>query len=124
VQVLEKAFATLNGGYAAIQNGGNPAIAMEELTGKAATAISPASLTLSQLQADVTAKDLIVMDTSVANSTYNLVGGHAYMFQSVTGSGNAAMVHLLNPWGTNQPKDIPFTQLSKVFAEVDIGHYV
>ena len=30
VQVLEKAVATLNGGYSAISNGGNPMIAMEE----------------------------------------------------------------------------------------------
>ncbi len=123
VQVLEKAFATLNGGYGAIQNGGYPTLAMEELTGKAATTVSPASMTLSQLQADVTNKDLITMDTSQASSTYNLVGGHCYMFDSIIGSGTSAMAHLLNPWGMDQPKDIPIAQLSKAFVQVDVGHY-
>ena len=37
VQVLEKAVATLSGGYTAISNGGYPMVAMEELTGQAAT---------------------------------------------------------------------------------------
>ena len=37
VQVLEKAVATMEGGYSAIANGGNPMIAMEELTGDPAT---------------------------------------------------------------------------------------
>ncbi len=37
VQVLETAVAPRDGGYSAIQNGGSPAVAMEELTGKAAT---------------------------------------------------------------------------------------
>jgi hypothetical protein len=35
-QVLEKAYATLNGGYGGIMNGGSPIVAMEELTGHAA----------------------------------------------------------------------------------------
>ncbi len=47
VQVLEKAVATLGGGYNYIANGGNPMIAMEELTGQSASSIAPASLTLS-----------------------------------------------------------------------------
>ena len=36
-QVLEKAVATLDGGYGAIANGGNPMIALQELTGRAAS---------------------------------------------------------------------------------------
>ena len=63
VQVLEKAVATLGGGYNYIANGGNPMIAMEELTGQSTTSMSPASLTLQQLQGYMTAGDLIVMDT-------------------------------------------------------------
>ena len=45
VQVLEKAVATLDGGYNSIANGGNPMIAMEELTGQSTTSMSPGSLT-------------------------------------------------------------------------------
>jgi hypothetical protein len=39
----------------------------------------------------------------------------------VTGTGSAAMVHLLNPWGFDQPSAIMLSQLSKGIAEVDIG---
>ncbi|HTB42142.1 MAG TPA: C2 family cysteine protease, partial [Acetobacteraceae bacterium] len=50
VQVLEKAVATLGGGYNSIANGGNPMIAMEELTGQAATDMSPSAVTVQDLQ--------------------------------------------------------------------------
>jgi len=123
-QVLEKAVATLDGGYTAISNGGNPMIAMEALTGKTATYTQPSALTLTALLADVKAGDLIVMDTPNSNSLpNNLVGDHAYMFEGVTGSGSSAMVHLLNPWGVDQPTAIAFSQLSKGITEVDIGHF-
>ena len=62
-QVLEKAVATLDGGYGNISNGGSPVIAMEELTGHAATWMSPSSLTLTTLQNDIKAGDLITFDT-------------------------------------------------------------
>ena len=122
-QVLEQAVAQLDGGYAAISNGGNPVIAMEELTGKAASFYSAASVTLSQLQADVTAKDMIVLDTSAAgNSTYNLVGSHAYMFDGLVVKSGTTYVQALNPWGTDQPSLIPVSALGKAFVEMDVGH--
>src|SRR5579863_8073929 len=43
VQVLEKAVATLEGGYNSIAYGGYPEIAMEELTGQQASWMSPGS---------------------------------------------------------------------------------
>ena len=46
VQVLEKAVATLNGGYNDIANGGIPSIAMEELTGCSAYSTSPGAVSL------------------------------------------------------------------------------
>jgi hypothetical protein len=121
-QVLEKAVATLDGGYGAIANGGSPISAMEELTGKVATYMSPSNLTLTELQSYVKAGDLIVMDTPNSNSLPDgLVGDHAYMFNGVTGTGSSAMVHLLNPWGFDQPSAIMLSQLSKGITEVDIG---
>src|SRR5690348_16484724 len=51
VQVLEKAVATLGGGYSSIANGGSPLIAMEELAGQQTTWMAPGSLTLQTLQA-------------------------------------------------------------------------
>ncbi len=121
-QVLEKAYATLNGGYASIADGGSPVLAMEELTGKQATWMAPASLTYATLTKDVSAGGLIVMDTSSAsNLAYNLVSNHAYMFESVTMANGTPMVTLANPWGTDQPAAIPLSQLSKAFVEIDVG---
>jgi hypothetical protein len=56
-QVLEKAVATLDGGYGAISDGGNPIIAMEELTGHSASNMVPASLTLATLRGFMAAGD-------------------------------------------------------------------
>ena len=49
-QVLEKAVATLDGGYNAIAYGGDPLVAMEELTGQTTSYTTPVSLTLATLQ--------------------------------------------------------------------------
>ena len=123
-QVVEKAVATLNGGYAAIADGGYPVLAMEELTGHAATAMAPAALSFASLQQFVAAGDLITMDTSPTGPLpYGLVNGHCYMFATLTGSGSAASVQLLNPWGLDQPSAIPLTQLAQGgIVQVDIGH--
>ena len=121
-QVIEKAYATENGGYAGINYGGFPVVAMEELTGRMATAVMSNSLTLTALQADITAGDLIVMDTPYSNNLpYNLVPGHAYMFEKLISGSNGPMVQLGNPWGFNQPALIPFAQLSSGITEIDIG---
>ncbi len=122
-QVLEKAFATLDGGYTAIAGGGSPVIATEELTGKAATWMSPAAFTLSELDSVLAAGDLVTMDTaSSAGLPFNLVSDHAYMLEGATSVGGAPAVQLLNPWGFNQPAVIPLAQLSQGIVEVDIGH--
>ena len=123
-QVVEKAVAALNGGYSAIASGGYPVLAMEELTGQAATSVSPAALTLATLQQYVAAGDLITMDTSSSGSLpYGLVGGHCYMFDTLNGTGGSPSVQLLNPWGFDQPSAIPLTQLAQAgIVGVDIGH--
>lgn len=123
-QVLEKAVATLNGGYGTISNGGNPTVAMEELTGHAASALSPGSLTMAALQSYVAAGDLITMDTYAQSGlAYNLVSNHAYMFEKVSTVNGTPMVQLGNPWGFDQPAAIPLAQLSRVMAEVDVGRF-
>lgn len=122
-QVLEKAVATLGGGYNSIANGGSPIIAMEELTGKQAFGIAPASLTYAQLTSFMSSKDLIVFDTKASGAlSNNLVNNHAYMFEGLSGTGANAMVTLGNPWGFNQPTQIALSSLSKNFSEIDVGH--
>lgn len=121
-QVIEKAYATLNGGYAGINDGGYPVVAMEELTGQMATATLPGSFTLAALQANIAAGNLIVMDTGYNNNLpYNLVPDHAYMFEKLVSSSSGPMVQLGNPWGFNQPSLIPFSKLANGIAEVDVG---
>jgi hypothetical protein len=123
-QVLEKAVATLDGGYGAIANGGYPALAMEELTGHAATSMSAANLTFAMLQSYVSAGDLITMDTSSRGALPdNLVSSHCYMFEKLNGSGASATVTLGNPWGMDQPAAIQLARLaSSGIVQIDIGH--
>ncbi len=124
VQVLEKAYAQANGGYTGISNGGNPCIALQQLTGHTAQWESPLAATTASLTADVAAGDLIVMDTANSSSLpYGLVGGHAYMFEGLVTSNGVSSVRLGNPWGVDQPALIPVTQLSHAgIVEVDLGH--
>ncbi len=123
VQVLEKAYAQANGGYPGIQHGGNPCIAMEELTGHVAIPYRATGFTAAILSADLAAGDLIVMDTANAASLpYHLVGNHAYMFDGVQAVGGVAYARMSNPWGFDQPSLIPIAKLGSAFAEVDIGH--
>lgn len=123
-QVVEKAFAQLAGGYSSIQNGGSPVLAAEALTGKAATWMAPAALTLAQLTSFSAAKDMIVFDTQSQSGLSNgLISGHAYMFEGISGVGASATVNLGNPWGSNQATPVLFSSLAKNFSEVDIGHF-
>ena len=121
-QVVDKAYAQANGGYAGIQNGGSPFLAMEQLTGKAAQWTPGSLLSLNVLAQHSAAGDLIVMDTSSSGSLpFGLVGNHAYMFEGVKSVSGAAYVQLGNPWGYAQPSLIPFAQLSRGIVEVDFG---
>ena len=122
-QVLEKALATLDGGYGAIAGGGSPLVAMEELTGHATSYMAPAAMTWTQLASLSAAGDLLVFDTKASGALGNgLVNGHAYMFEGVSGTGAGATVRLGNPWGFDQPTPVLVTQLARSFAEIDIGH--
>ena len=122
VQVLEKALATLAGGYDVINQGGWPMFVMEELTGQASADISPASLSLQTLQGYMKAGDLLAFDTPESDSlSYGLVGDHAYMFESLVTVNGQAMVQLGNPWGDTEPQLIPLSQVGSNFDEIDVG---
>ncbi len=121
-EVIEKAFAQANGGYAGIQNGGYPVVALQELTGHTASFESPSAATVVSLMKNIAAGDLVVMDTGSANAAFNLVGHHAYMFEGLQTANGVACVRLGNPWGFDAPSLIPVSLLSKGIVEVDIGH--
>jgi len=120
-QVLEKAMAQLSGGYGSIDHGGWPALAMEELTGQKASLMSLADVTAPMLQADISAHDLAVLDTTTADPTYNVVGGHAYMITGLVNGSAGPEVACANPWGFDQPSLVPVSQLSHVFSGINVG---
>ena len=125
VQVLEKAMATLYGGYSGIANGGIPSISMEELTGSSAYSTSPGAISLQQLQTAIAAGDLITFDTGGWGTLpYAMYGSHAYMFQGLSTVNGTVMVNLLNPWGFDQPDPIPFSQIGTVIDEIDIDQFI
>ena len=121
-QVLEKAVATLDGGYGAIANGGSPVIAMEELTGKSAAAFASSKVSAAQITSLSQAGNMLVFDTAnSASLPDNLVGNHAYMFEKITTVNGVASLQLANPWGFDQPAAVPVSQLAKAFVEMDVG---
>jgi hypothetical protein len=124
-QVLEKAFAELNGGYEAITNGGYPTAAMEALTGMDATSLwlPQQPLSLAALQGYIKAGDMLTFDTSADPVGYGLYGDHCYMFEGLTTTNGTPMIKLGNPWGVDQPAGIPLSKLSPDFMQVDIGHH-
>jgi hypothetical protein len=120
-QVLERAFATLNGGYAAIGAGGYPVVALEEMTGMPAVSERPDQLTWANFIGDLQSKDLVVFDTVASARTLpdGLVSDHSYMLEGVNANGT---LQLANPWGFDQPAAIAFSALESAgVGSIDIG---
>jgi hypothetical protein len=127
VQVLEKAYAKLHGGYAKVGSGDWPKEAMEALTGQEATHKKVAGVTLADLWTAFKGGKPIVMNTPKKDSLpFNLVGPHAYMVEDITFPAGKATIVLRNPWGNNPGSQnailsIPFEALSQGISSVDIG---
>jgi hypothetical protein len=120
-QVLESAFATLNGGYAAIGAGGYPVVALEEMTGMSAISLQPDQMTWAGLLADLDSDELMVFTTVASTRALpdGLVSDHAYMLKGVNANGT---VQLANPWGFDQPAPIAFSALESAgVGSIDIG---
>ena len=126
VQVLEKAYAKLHGGYDKIADGGNADEVMGELTGKKGTARSPKSVKVEELEADLASGKPVVVGTPEeddATTPFGLVGGHDYMLESIRTDPKTGkkFVKLRNPWGKDQPSEMPFDEMQKVTDEIDEG---
>ena len=125
VQVVEKAYAKLHGGYDKIQ-GGDPSAAMETLTGKEATTVGTSKVSLDDLKKDIASKKPVVMstpgDSKKGEMPFKMHANHAYMVKEIlTGPDGKVMVQLRNPWGHDDPEPIPFDQLGKVISDVSVG---
>lgn len=132
-EVLEAAYAKLNGGYNKIGNGGNPTSAMSALTGKDNNYYSPSDGAGKIEQALKDGKMVTVLtpksdgdQAGAENGTnpHSLVGEHAYTVTGVTkGPDGKTYVELRNPWGMDQPQRISLDQLAHdgSINEVEIG---
>jgi hypothetical protein len=126
-QVIEKAYAQMNGGEASIANGGYPYLAMEALTGQTAAAYSPAALTLTQLMSWVSNSDLVVFDTSNGGTMLpGMVADHCYMFAGCSGTGANTKLLLVNPWGFDNPAPTSIAQIASGasgIVDIEVGHF-
>ena len=132
-EVLEAAYAKLRGGYDKIGNGGNPTDAMNALTGKSADYYSPKDGAGKIQQALKDGKLVTILTPKsdgdqagmeAGKNPHGLVGEHAYTVTGVcTGPDGKQYVELRNPWGFDDPQNIPLDQLSDgSVAEVEIGN--
>jgi len=109
--VAEKAYAAFLGGFDRIGDGGNPALALEHLTGRPSQSFNGADVTMDSLGAWYDAGRAIVAGTKVDSGwpvsgsiwgeplfrTRRLVPEHAYWVESV--DRKRKIVTLANPWG-------------------------
>jgi LysM repeat protein len=132
--LLEKAYAKWKGGYDAIGNGGWPAQALTDLTGKSGNSQSIEARRPPNLAKFIESK-LAAGGTMCAASKTDeeekgtgIIGMHAYTVLGVTEKDGKAMVQLRNPWGNSEPgndgKDdgvfqIPLAKFRHCFSEVD-----
>jgi len=119
-EVLEAAYAKTHGGYDAIGKGGDPAKAMEQITGKPAHGYSAGDGAGKIEQALKDGKMVTVstpekvggQDTYDKNA-HKLIGGHAYTVTGIVTENGKQFVELRNPWGFDQPERISLDDLAK-----------
>jgi len=131
--VIEKAFAQYRGGYGKIDDNGSPARAMEILTGKPAVDIplgQGRGYQADRLQCDLAAGKIVVLltkHTFEGPGAEGLVANHAYQVTGATVEGGKFMVTMHNPWSvddpskSHEPPPVPFDELERCFAAIDVG---
>lgn len=124
-QVIEQAYAQLNGGFMSIANGGNPQIAIETLTGRPGS-VANGAFNFSMLQRIINAGCTMTFDTlPFGNLTNGLVSNHSYAYLScnVAGPGGSqTTINLGNPWGFANPTPVPISAVCQEFGAIDLGH--
>jgi LysM repeat protein len=120
--VMEAAYAKMN---PQICDGGMHSSAMEALTGHDTQTYKPIEAgELNNLQSQFDSGQLITMGYAQSgNSQYNVYAHHAYTVTNVyvNPDNGKTYVTLNNPWGTDQPRDIPLEDLPNVFGGITVG---
>lgn len=124
-QVIEQAYAQLNGGLLSIAYGGSPQIAIETLTGHPGSQTN-GTFNMSMLQRLINANCVMTFDTlPFGNLTNGLVNNHSYAYNgcNVAGPGGSqTTLNLVNPWGFANPSPVPISAVAANFGAIDLGH--
>jgi hypothetical protein len=122
--VLEKAYATIRGGYNRIHAGGDPGNAIEALTGKPAERFGFGWFGYGprQLEKDLAAGKIVVINTKeVEGGPYGLTATHSYEVVASTLVDGKSGILLRDPRRLRDPEPIPFDQLGAWFSSVTVG---
>jgi fibronectin type 3 domain-containing protein len=113
--LYEKAFATINGGYASLE-GGAAIGALPLITGGTVGTL-PFGAALADIGQTAYTKAVNSSTTllTVASFTtdFGFVSGHDYAVLWSTGSGSSATYQLYNPWGFQQPQAVTWAQITQ-----------
>lgn len=134
--IMEKAYAQKHGGYDKIGDGGWPADALSELTGKDSEKKTPGKYSAEQIEKDLAdgkgisfstrpttlwedVKGLFGRKASLPN---DLANSHSYTVTGVqTGEDGKQYVILNNPWGHTQPKPVPIGEVADSFNDIAVN---
>lgn len=123
-QVIEQAYAQLNGGIPNIINGGLSAVAMATMSGIGQQAvIQPSAFNVPMLQRLINYNCEITFDTLPYNDialTNGLVGNHSYAYNGFNVKDQT--IDLVNPWGTGNPTPVKVTDVWKDFSMIEVAH--
>lgn len=129
-QVIEQAYAQLMGGIGNIDNGGDPGLAMEALTGQKTYQVQPTTFNINELSRLINENCTITFTTPPSFATAGLTNGllpdHCYTYTGCEGwetaGGANTTLNLANPWGNTQPTPVAISNVSRDFSMIDIGH--
>lgn len=125
-QLIEKAYAQLEGGYAGFVDGGSPAHALSTLTGHGADSHAPGDLGFEQLSSDFDDGDAITFlapetfegEAAQLAQDHNVVGWHTYsVADTFTDQNGVPMVELRNPWGSGDVT-LPYADAQTIFSSI------
>ncbi|CUU57671.1 Calpain family cysteine protease [Parafrankia irregularis] len=105
VALYEKAYARLAGSYAGT-DGGDPAVAMRQLTGVEADRVDPDQISVEGISARLAAGDVVTLSTRArATGSSGLVPGHAYAILASDPPTGRVLVR--SPWDQTASDDRP-----------------
>jgi hypothetical protein len=127
-QLIEKAYAQLNGGYAGFEDGGSPADALAVLTGNDPDSRAPSDYSFEDLSADFgdgngddaitfLAPEHFTGEAAQLARDHNVHPWHTYSVTRVYEENGVQMVELNNPWGS-EDVTLPYADAQKIFSTI------